>query len=652
MGTRTYQPPTGDPLIDGLLSEHKWFGQNITYSFPDSSSDYIHWGAYRSPNNEPWDGFEPFNADQRAATEAAWAEIEGFTGLTLVEWSGSTDGDATIRFASTQDTNYAHAYYPSNSEMGGDVWLLAGDDTLTDPALGTYGHTTIYHEIGHALGLKHPHEADGNPALPEAWDSHSYTVMSYRDYPYQPVDEPSRTEYGGSPLTFMMLDILALQTLYGADFTTRDGDTVYSWSRATGELFIDGIGQGEPAANRVYLTVWDGDGTDTYDLSAYPDGLSIDLTPGSWSTISLAQLSEVYSFGSASVFAPGNVANAMLFDGDTRSLIENAVGGDGDDVLTGNQAGNRLVGGSGDDVLSGVDANDTLVGGPGSDMLDGGLGFDVADYSDPNGPSGIVANLEAGTVQDPWGYGDALLGIEWIVGTGGDDTVYGRLSGALSLTGGGGNDTLWAYADAGDFLDGGAGVDNLVAFGGDSAIVGGEGTDYVMTSYGANTVDGGAGFDWVYVRYGTNTIDLGPGGGLVLSLDRYETDQAEYLADSADTVQGSDQDDYIYTGRGQDVLMGGGGNDWLAGGAWDDSLTGGAGADRFVFDEAGGFDTITDFTRGADVLDLLGVTTVSGYDDLFQLMTDDGLVVAWNDGAEGTLLTGVDTFLGGTDILV
>ena len=76
----------------------------------------------------------------------------------------------------------------------------------------------------------------------------------------------------------MTLDIAALQHLYGADFTTRAGDTTYSWSPSTGRTFVDGQLAIAPAGNRVFLTVWDGGGVDTYDLSAY--GTDLDSTSG------------------------------------------------------------------------------------------------------------------------------------------------------------------------------------------------------------------------------------------------------------------------------------------------------------------------------------------------------------------------------------
>jgi Ca2+-binding RTX toxin-like protein len=85
------------------------------------------------------------------------------------------------------------------------------------------------------------------------------------------------------------------------------------------------------------------------------------------------------------------VFNALQYQGDSRSLIENAVGGSGHDVIKGNAIANRLRGSAGNDILSGLNGNDVLAGGIGADSflfasapdastnIDRITDFDVAD---------------------------------------------------------------------------------------------------------------------------------------------------------------------------------------------------------------------------------------------------------------------------------
>ena len=150
-----------------------------------------------------------------------------------------------------------------------------------------------------------------------------------------------RSQIGGSnnltneansyPQSLMMLDIQAIQYMYGANFSKNSGDTTYMWNPSTGEMSINRVGQGKPAANKVFLTIWDGGGTDTYNLSNYASDVTINLLPGEWTKTSVAQRADL---GGGNL-ARGNVANALLYKGDTRSLIENAIGGQGNDTIIG-----------------------------------------------------------------------------------------------------------------------------------------------------------------------------------------------------------------------------------------------------------------------------------------------------------------------------
>ena len=137
-------------------------------------------------------------------------------------------------------------------------------NSYNSPTIGNYQYVTFLHEIGHALGLKHGHETSGPGAVPFEMDSMEFTIMTYRSWVGKPLDYGYANETWGYAQSLMMLDIAAIQRLYGADFETESGDTTYTFSTTTGEMFIDGFGVGTPGGNRIFRTIWDGDGTDTY----------------------------------------------------------------------------------------------------------------------------------------------------------------------------------------------------------------------------------------------------------------------------------------------------------------------------------------------------------------------------------------------------
>ena len=242
----------------------------------------------------------------------------------------------------------SHGYYPSGQLESGDVWL--GNVAFVPPTKGSYAFNSILHEIGHTLGLKHGQEYDPvYGALPPEHNSSEWSLMNYNSYIggtgiYENAD-------GSGNQTYMIDDIAALQYMYGANFNTYAGNTVYTWSPTTGETFIDGVGQGASSANKVYEAIWDGGGIDTYNLSNYSTNLFVDLYPGEWSLFSTAQLADLDELAPGTHLAVGNVANAYLYNDDPRSLIENAIGGSGSDILIGNQANNALTAGAGNDLL-------------------------------------------------------------------------------------------------------------------------------------------------------------------------------------------------------------------------------------------------------------------------------------------------------------
>ena len=340
---------SGDDDIDGVLSGYRWASSALTYSFTTSAAQY----GYSVP------GFQALNGAQEAAVEAAFANYAAIAKLNFTEVSG---GAGTLRFAEADDPVTAYAYYPHGSEIGGDAFFNHVDYNTADK--GTYSYLTFLHEIGHTLGLDHGQDAQGGlAALPANHDSLEYSVMTYRSFVGADLNGYTAAE-GSYPVTLMLADVAALQYMYGANYETNAGNTVYAWSPTTGVLTINGVSQGHSTTNTILMTVWDGGGTDTYDLSAYTSDLEINLTPGEWTTTSSAQLAEL-GYGH---HARGNIANAWLYQNNTASLIENAIGGSGDDLIIGNEGANELKGGAGDDSLKGLAGNDTIWGGSGDDI--------------------------------------------------------------------------------------------------------------------------------------------------------------------------------------------------------------------------------------------------------------------------------------------
>ncbi|MFB6451689.1 matrixin family metalloprotease [Bradyrhizobium tunisiense] len=366
MATAVNVNATNNAEIDGLLSGVKWTG-TITYSFPDAPGDYAN--PYSGGDGEPTtSGFASAPTQIQTAINYAIGLILSYTNANI-QYAGTNGADIMIARSPAANPT-AYAYYPGNYAPGGDVWF-GTQYNFSLAKLGNYYFTTALHELGHALGLKHSQEAGGpgNVAVPSAHDSSEYTVMSYRSYVGASTTGGYTNEAYGYSQTYMANDILALQTMYGADYTTQSGSTVYTWNPTTGQEFINGVGQLAPgggaggAANRIYETVWDGGGVDTYDLSNYATNLSLNLNPGASSVLSSVQL----AYLGDGHYASGNVYNAYLYSGDVRSYIDNATGGSGNDTIIGNAIANTLNGGGGNDTITGGAGNDTIIGGAGTD---------------------------------------------------------------------------------------------------------------------------------------------------------------------------------------------------------------------------------------------------------------------------------------------
>lgn len=230
---------TGNQDIDGLLSGVAWRSGALTYSFPKSGSYY----GTGYANGEPRNTFSPLDSVQMAAVRAALAQFSAVANVTFSEMTETATRHADIRLANTGVGNFSTAwsYGVNTSAAGGDVWFSNGQDYRT-PTLGTYAFKTVLHELGHSLGLKHGHETGGYGAITAAHDAMEYSIMTYRSYAGQTLGGGYTNGYGSYAQTLMMFDIAALQKMYGANYTTNAGNSVYTWDAATGEMHINGVG--------------------------------------------------------------------------------------------------------------------------------------------------------------------------------------------------------------------------------------------------------------------------------------------------------------------------------------------------------------------------------------------------------------------------
>jgi serralysin len=391
MATGILINPSGVQDIDGVLWGWCWQINQpnnhtlLTYSFPTSTAAY----GYEV------NGFQAFNSAQVAAAEKALAMYDA---VCNVDFQFSFDPAAgNIRFAEANSVNLygsitietalgvAPDAFAAPAAGWGDTWF--NHTSYNNPTkLGSFAFAAgIMHELGHALGLKHGHDsqqvhfANGavaytNPTLPANHDSLEYSVMTYRSRPGASVDKVFAKDF---PSTLMQDDILALQYLYGANYDHNAGDTVYRFSPKNGAMFIDGVSQGATSRSKIFLTIWDGDGNDTYNFSNYTSNTIINLNPGEWSTPSKAQLADLDIQHPGRHFARGCIANAVLFPGDDHGFIENAIGSKARDLIIGNEVSNALLGNAGRDVIYAGAGIDGLLGGRGRDAL---YGEDGADF--------------------------------------------------------------------------------------------------------------------------------------------------------------------------------------------------------------------------------------------------------------------------------
>lgn len=357
------------------------------------------------------------------------------TGLVFTAKKGNADivfdHGVSAHDAFSKANMNAQGYIQSAQVTIADEWIQ--NDWYTDQTgavtidFSSYSMMTFVHEIGHALGLAHAGNYNLSADFEEDAlfdiDSWQSTIMSY----FSQTDNPMTQASYAVPITPMIADMIAVQSIYGPPAQIWAEDTVFGFGGTT-QTFLDDFSQFK---GPVALTIFDSGGRDKLDLSYDIHDQRIDLTPEGISDIN------------------GLVGN-LIIARDT--LIEDVLAGSGNDHITGNGLDNILNGGAGHDQIFGAAGHDVIHGSIGNDTLDGQEGADqITVLAGANTLMGgqdndiLIGGVQA-DVLDGGSGDDIIIGDAGIGVFGGSDRMFAG-TGNDTLMGGNGADTFVFYPD-------------------------------------------------------------------------------------------------------------------------------------------------------------------------------------------------------------
>ena len=683
---------SGDIIIDALLDS------NLNWNFLTPLRNILYYSFDISAGTSTSVSSSILTAFNTAQSNAARAILNYVTSITGIQFEETASGnEADFHFAAYDltgnnttgltNTNYVYSYNSDSivTAYSAEAYVYLDNAEFvfsnTEPTAGTDGYEVLLHEVGHALGLKHPFELP--KVLPASQDNTNNTLMSY-------------TNVGDPKTTFQSYDLLALQWIYG-------GDGLGGGSGNIAPTVANGISNQTATEDSVFSytvplnTFTDVDAGETLTYKAtqangsdIPTWLSFDAVTRTFT--GMPKEADIGSLNILVKVTDGAGATAQnIFTLTVYPL---------DLILTGTAGKNTLVGGTGNDILDGKAGADKMTGNQGNDTyLVDNIGDRIFENLD-NGTDIVQANISyklGAHVENL-----TLTGTGTINGTGNvldneltGNTANNKLNGGLGADGmkGGLGDDIYVVDSAGDVVTEyiNEGIDSVQAsitytlndnlenliLTGRSAINGtGNALNNGLTgNKGANTLDGGLGADTMTGGLGRDSYFVDNVGDVVTESSRSVT-EIDTVYSSISYTLGANVENLALTGTdaingtgnalkntlignsGDNTLSGGAGNDTLNGGEGTDLLSGGVGKDTYNLSEttaatdtlliAAGdsgvprFDVANGFTlgsgivstEGVDKLDLAGtriaanITGVNGADSgiIHSHSISDGLI--------------------------
>ncbi len=533
---------------------------------------------------------------------------------------------------------------------------------------GGLGFVTLVHEIGHLLGLAHPHDGGSEwdrttfPGVDAPFNDYGdyglnqgiYTTMSYNaGWPALP---GYTSEVYGAQAGPMALDIAAIQAIYGANTTYASGNNTYGLPTAN-------------APGTYWSCIWDTGGVDTISNAGGFGDCIINLNPATAGSGGGGYVSYGLTTSGTIIAGGYTIARGVV--------IENATGGAGRDTLIGNSSDNVLDGGAGNDKMSGGLGNDTYVADSAQDLVTEGTneGTDTVQASISWTLGANIEQLRLTGTGSIDGTGNGLANS--LFGNAGKNVLDG-LVGADKMSGGAGDDT-YVVDNAGDTAlevanEGtdlvrasvsfklGANLENLALTGADhtdgtgnelqNALTGNAGNNIFDGGAGADTMAGGLGDDIYVVDNAGDVVTEGAGGGV------------ETIQSSVTYMLGANVEKLVLTGADHlngtgnelaNTLWGNAGNNVLDGGAGADTMAGGLGNDTYILDNTAdvvseganaGIDTIWSafsFALGANIekLTLIGGNNINGTgNELLNTLTGNAGKNVLNGGLGADIMIG------------